>query len=114
MALTAKAERDALRNELVNSLKDILADHGATDVMLYKSNAFCFPVVGAEGGEYFATVTVTIPTGGRDGEAFDGYEMASAYQRHVAEMTAKAEKRAEEKARKAERDHMARMAKSTE
>lgn len=114
MALTAKAERDALRNELVKALADVLTAHGTADVMLYKSNAFCFPVVGAEGGEYFATVTVTIPTGGRDGEPFDGYEMAGAYQRHVAEMTAKAEKRAEEKARKAERDRKARAAKSTQ
>ena len=114
MALTAKAERDALRNEHVNSLMGALNAQGVADVMLYKSNAFCFPVVGAEGNEYFVTVTVTVPTGGRDGEPFDGYEMASAYQRHVAEMTAKAEKRAEEKARKAERDRKARAAKSTE
>jgi hypothetical protein len=47
---------------------------------------------------------VQIPTGTRDGEAYDGYEMAADYARKVEEKAAKAAKAAEEKARKIARD----------
>ena len=77
MATNTK-ERNALRAQLVTDFMAFLNERGE-DAMLGASNKIVFPVVGADGGEYFATVTIAIPTGGRDGEPFDGYALAEEY-----------------------------------
>ena len=49
-------------------------------------------------------MTVKVPTGSRDGEAYDGYAMAEEYRLKVAEKAEKARKAAEAKAKKIAKD----------
>lgn len=100
---TQKALRDALRNDITAQL---LAHYQKTepDAALTGSNVMMIPVIDAEGNEWYATITVSIPTGSRDGDAYDGYEEAKAYQLKVAQDAEKAAAKAKAKAEKAAKD----------
>ena len=95
--------RSNLREKITKEIFETLADSGE-DVMMTKSNQFCFPCVDENGGEWFARVTIEIPTGSReDHEPYDGYAMAETYQINLKEKAEKAEiekKKKEEKAKK--------------
>lgn len=94
MAKSVKAMRDAMRNEIVEKFAQFAME--SEDVGMIKSNAFNFPCVDAEGNEYFAVVTISIPTGGRD-EEYDGYGERQSYEMKCEE---KARKAAEAQAKK--------------
>ena len=64
------------------------------------SNEIAVPVVDSEGGEHFIVLTIKIPTGSRDGEAYDGYAAAEDY---TMRCNAKAAKQAEKERKAAER-----------
>ena len=68
------------------------------DVLQSGSNECVFPVVDDENNEKWIQIIVKIPTGGRDGEGFDGYGIAESYQLKLKE---KAEKKAEAEKKKA-------------
>jgi hypothetical protein len=76
------------------------------------SNEIAIAVVDAEGEDNFVTFTVKVPTGSRDGDAYDGYSMAQDYAMRQEEKKAKAEKAAAEKARKIARDEKMRQQKA--
>jgi hypothetical protein len=101
--MSKKATIDALRAEYVQQLITLLTEKGE-DVLVVGSNEIAIPVVDGENEEQYVVFKVQIPTGTRDGEAYDGYEMAADYARKVEEKAAKAAKAAEEKARKIARD----------
>lgn len=82
-------ETNALRETYVNLTKEMFANNGE-DVLQVASNRIAFPCVGSDGGEYFVTITVAIPTGSRDGEPYDGYGEAESYRLKVADKVAKA------------------------
>lgn len=111
MAVTKKQLRDNLRAKIVEDITKFLADRG-DEVLPTATNKFCFPCVDAEGNEEFCVVTVTIPTGSRDGEAYDGYGEAEAFKMAQAEKAEKAKEAAEAKAKKIERDKAQREAKA--
>ena len=73
------------------------------DVMLIESNQFCFPLVGVNGTELYARLTVSIPTGTK-GEPFNGYELAQDYVFRCEEAEAKAKEREAEKAKKIKKE----------
>jgi len=95
MKMSAKKERDLARGYVISKALELFASE-FDDVMLIESNQFCFPLVGANGTELYARLTVSIPTGAK-GEPFNGYELAQDYVFRCEEAEAKAKAKAEAK-----------------
>lgn len=74
------------------------------DILSTGSNEICVPIVGSDGEEGYVVLTFKIPKGSRDGEQYDGYEVAKDYAFHLEEKARKDKERAEAKAKKIERD----------
>lgn len=108
----SKVSRDALRNSYLERLTDFLRCSDE-EVLITGSNEFAVPCVDSEGNDEFIVVTVKVPTGSRDGDAYDGYSMAEDYSMKMAEKKAKAEEAAAKKAAKIERDKKMREAKKS-
>lgn len=94
-----KKEMENIRNEWVGVFKDFLKERGE-DVGYEKSNTLNFPVVSEEGNEYWVKVAVSVPTGGRDGEEYDGYAVREEYEMKEKEKAEKAKKKEEKKKKK--------------
>ena len=94
-----KKEMETVRNEWVKKFYDFLDGIGE-DVGNEKSNTLNFPVVSEEGNEYWVKVAVSVPTGGRDGEEYDGYAVREEYQMKEKEKEEKAKKKEEKKKKK--------------
>ena len=104
MAVSRKAERELIRKEYLEMVSKFLA-HAGEEVLIVKSNEIAIPVVGCEGNEDFLVLTFKVPTGANKGlEPYDGYALAEDYVHNLAEKEAKAKAKAEEKAKKIERD----------
>lgn len=98
----SKKANDALRASYVAKLIDRLkADE---DVLRVDSNKIAIPVVDCEGEDNWVIFTVTVPTGSRDGDIYDGYSEAESYAMKSAEKEAKAKEAAVKKAAKIARD----------
>ena len=111
MAKSKKQLHEELRARFMNSIKVFLESQGE-EVLLTNSNEYAVPCVDSEGNDEFAVIIIKIPTGSRDGEAYDGYGEAESYAMKVKEKTAKAKEKAEAKAKKIERDKAQREAKA--
>ena len=104
MASNLKQLCDNLRAQWFDIFKNFLEGQG-DEVLQTASNEFAIPVVDAEGGEHFIVVTVKVPTGSRDGDAYDGYAVAQDYAMKCEERKAKVEEKARKDAeRKAKKD----------
>lgn len=68
------------------------------------TNEFAIPTLDSEGNEQWVVIKVSVPTGTRDGDAYDGYNESDCYKAKVAEKAEKAKKLAEAKAKKVARD----------
>jgi hypothetical protein len=101
--MSKKATIDALREMYVNNIIEVLNAAGE-DVLRVGSNEVAIPVVDKEGEEQYVVFKVQIPSGSRDGDAYDGYAMAEDYAMKQKEKAEKAAKAAEEKAKKIARD----------
>ena len=88
------------REDVLAMLREFL-DNLGEEVMRESGNALVFPSTDDEGNELFVKVAVSIPRGGRDGEAYDGYAVAEDYKIHQEETALKREQRAKEKAERA-------------
>ena len=89
---------------IINTFKNFLEGQGE-EVLQTASNELAIPVVDTEGGEHFIVITVKVPTGSRDGDAYDGYAVAQDYAMKCEERKAKAEEKARKDAeRKAKKD----------
>ena len=102
-----KKTNDALRNQFLNIVSQIMAEKGE-EVLRVKANEIAIPCVDADGEDNWVVITVKVPTGSRDGDAYDGYGEAESYQMKVKEKAEKeaekAKKAAKEKAKKKEAD----------
>lgn len=104
MAVSRKAERELIRADFLDRVSKFLFE-GGEEVLRVKSNEIAIPVVGCEGNEDFLVINFKVPTGANKGtEPYDGYAIAEDYVHNLAEKEAKAKAKAEEKARKIERD----------
>lgn len=103
MAVSNKSLNDALRNKYLEIITKVLTECGE-EVLVTNSNEVTIPCVDANGNDKFAVFTIKIPTGSRDGEAYDGYALAEEYKAKQAEKIAKAQASAEAKAKKIARD----------
>ena len=78
MASNVKQLREAIKEEWRDFLEEVIQRRG-DETLRTASNEIAIPVVDAEGGEHFVVLTVKIPTGSRDGDAYDGYAVAEDY-----------------------------------
>lgn len=96
----SKASLDnAIRNEVMEVVKEALIKHFETDVLPISASEFTIAVVDAEDNEKFANLKVSIPRGTRiDGGymPYDGYGAAEDYKAEQEEKQAK-RKASEEK-----------------
>ena len=104
MATTSKKNlHDALRAKYIERVSEFLADAGE-EVLVTGSNEIALPCVDSEGNDEFIVITFKVPTGSRDGDAYDGYSMAEDFKMKTAEKAEKAKIAAEKKAKKIARD----------
>lgn len=96
---------NAIRNATLQEIVSALAP-SHDDVLQVDSGKVAFPCVDAEGNEKWAVIAVTVPSGSRDGEPFDGYAKAKEYAEHVKEQADK--KKAREEASKRKQEEAAR------
>ena len=104
MATTSKKSlHNALRAKYIESVSKFLADAGE-EVLVTGSNEIALPCVDSEGNDEFIVITFKVPTGSRDGDAYDGYSMAEDFKMKSAEKAEKAKIAAERKVKKIARD----------
>ena len=104
MATTSKKSlHDALRAKYIEHVSKFLADAGE-EVLVTGSNEIALPCVDSEGNDEFIVITFKVPTGSRDGDAYDGYSMAEDFKIKSAEKAEKAKIAAEKKAKKIAQD----------
>lgn len=96
-------EFDAIRTQFMGAVRSMF-EASKYDVLATGSQEFCIPVVNESGEEGYIVITFKIPKGSRDGEPYDGYEVAKDYAFHLEEKARKDKERAEAKAKKIERD----------
>ena len=99
MAKTAKVLNEEIKIRFLEGVSEHLTNVGE-EVLRVGSNEIALPVVDEDGNEKWLVLTFKVPTGSRDGDAYDGYSMAEAYQMKQAEKKAKAEAKAKESAKK--------------
>lgn len=98
MAKTLKSLNDELRALYMKRVHACLSQED--EVLVVGANELAVPVVDTEGNEKWIVLTVKVPTGSRDGDAYDDYAMAEDYQLKLTNKAAKAA----EKERKAAAD----------
>ena len=98
-----KSLHDALRAKYIERVSKFLADAGE-EVLVTGSNEIALPCVDSEGNDEFIVLTFKVPTGSRDGDAYDGYSMAEHFKIKSAEKAEKAKIAAEKKAKKIAQD----------
>ena len=100
MAKTVKAMNEEIKTNYLSMVGDYLANEAGEEVLRVGSNEIAMPVVDEAGNEKWVVVTFKIPTGSRDGDAYDGYSMAEDYKMNLAKKAAKAAEKEAEAARK--------------
>ena len=98
MARTQKSLNDELRAMYLERVHTCLS--AEDEVLVVGANELAVPVVDTDGNEKWIVLIVKIPTGSRDGDAYDGYAMAEDY---CLRQKAKTEKAAERARKTAER-----------
>ena len=101
---TEKTLCENLRAFHLNKIIKMYESHN-DEVLRTASNEIAIPVVDSENNERYIVITVKVPTGSRDGDAYDGYAIAEDYAMKCAERKAKAEEKARKSAeRKSKKD----------
>ena len=98
MAKTQKSLNDELRAMYLARVSECLSQED--EILVVGANELAVPVVDTEGNEKWIVLTVKVPTGSRDGDAYDGYAMAEDYKMR---QDAKATKAKERERKTAER-----------
>jgi hypothetical protein len=106
MAKTAKVLNEEIKVRFLDGVSEHLTNAGE-EVLRVGSNEIALPVLDSEDNEKWLVLTFKVPTGSREGDAYDGYSMAEDYAMKCAERVAKAEakaqKAAKDKAKRAEK-----------
>lgn len=100
---TNKVLNDKLREKYLEIISKVMGEVGE-EVLRTNSNEIAFPCVDEEGNDKYVVLTVKVPTGSRDGEAYDGYSMAEDYAIKCKNKADAAEKKKAEKEKKIARD----------
>lgn len=107
MAKTTKVLNEEIKIRFLEGVSEHLTNVGE-EVLRVGSNEIALPVVDDDGNEKWLVLTFKVPTGSRDGDAYDGYSMAEDYAIKCKNKAETAEKKAKEKAKKIVRDEKAR------
>ena len=113
MSVSNKFLNDQLRENYLQVLSDALTGKGE-EVLRVGSNELALPCLDSAGNEKFIVVTVKVPTGSRDGDAYDGYSMAEDWEIKCKNKAETAKKKEAEKAKKIAKDQKAREKKAKE
>ena len=101
--MTKKEAIDNLRNKtLARVIKFLTMEE--EQVEQTKSGTVMFPTIDELGNECFVTITIQIPKGSRDGEAYDGYAEAANYALETAQKQEEKLVKEEQKQKKIARD----------
>jgi hypothetical protein len=111
MAKTKKQLHKELRAKYMQSVVAYLTEQGE-EVLQTGSQEIAIPCVDSEGNDEYLVITFKVPTGSRDGDAYDGYSMAEDYAINVRQQAEKAEKTKAEKAKKIAKDEAMRKQKA--
>lgn len=111
MAKSKKQLHEALRAKYMGAIMDYLKAQDE-EVLVTGSQEIALPCVDEEGNDEFIVITFKVPTGSRDGDAYDGYSVADDYRMREAEKAEKAKVAAEKKARQIAKDKAMREAKA--
>lgn len=103
MAKTKTQLHEGIRSKFMEAIAKLLTEQGE-EVLRTNSNEIAIPTLDEEGNEEFLVLVFKVPTGSRDGEAYDGYSMAEDYAMKVREKAEKAEKAKADKEKKIARD----------
>jgi dihydrofolate reductase len=103
MAKTKKILHEEIRAKYMAMLSNYLAEQ-EEEVLVVGSNEIAIPCLDSEGNDEYMVITFKVPTGSRDGDAYDGYSMAEDYAIKVREQVAKAEKAKADKEKKIAKD----------
>lgn len=103
MAKTKKVLHEEIRNKYMTMLSQFLAEQ-EEEVLVVGSNEIAIPCLDSEGNDEYMVITFKVPTGSRDGDAYDGYSMAEDYAMKVREQAEKAEKAKADKEKKIAKD----------
>lgn len=100
---TNKVLNDKLREKYLEIISKAMNDIGE-EVLRTNSNEIAFPCVDEEGNDKYVVLTIKVPIGSRDGDAYDGYSMAEDYAIKCKTKAENAEKKKKEKEKKIARD----------
>lgn len=100
--MTTKSLNDTLRAHYMEMVLNALST--TDEVLTTNSNEFAIPCVDEDGNDKYVVLKFSVPTGSRDGDAYDGYAAAEDYKLKVAERAQKAKESAEKKAKKIAKD----------
>jgi hypothetical protein len=103
MAKTKAQLHEGIRNKFMEAITNLLTEQGE-EILRTNSNEIAIPTLDEDGNEEFLVLVFKVPTGSRDGDAYDGYSMAEDYALKVREKAEKAEKAKAEKEKKIARD----------
>ena len=103
MAKTKKVLHEEIRAKFMKLVSDCLAEKDE-EILVVGSNEIAIPCLDSEGNDEYMVITFKVPTGSRDGDAYDGYSMAEDYAMKVREQAEKAETAKAEKEKKIARD----------
>jgi hypothetical protein len=87
----------------METIVNLLTEQGE-EVLRTNSNEIAIPTLDEDGNEEFLVLVFKVPTGSRDGDAYDGYSMAEDYAMKVREKAEKAEKAKADKEKKIAKD----------
>lgn len=111
MATSKKSLNEKLRVKYMEMVGEFLTNEGE-EILLTGSNEYAIPCVDEDGNDEFVVVTFKVPTGSRDGDPYDGYEMAEEYRMKCEAKAEKAKESAKKKAEKMAKDKAIREAKA--
>lgn len=112
MAKSKKQLHETLRNQFMKAVVEYLEKELGEEVLRTGSNEVAIPCVDEEGNDEYLVITFKVPTGSRDGDAYDGYSMAEDYAMKQRAAAEKAEKAKAEKAKKIAKDEAMRKQKA--
>lgn len=90
MAKSVKVMKEEKKAEYLSILTKCLTEQGE-QVMQTGSGEVAFPIVLENGDECFITLKMSIPSGSRNGEEYDGFAMADSYKITCQQRAEKAE-----------------------
>ena len=99
MTKTVKVMNEEIKTNYLSLISDYLENENGEEVLRVGSNEIAMPIVDEAGNEKWMVLIFKIPTGSRDGDAYDGYSMAEDYKMKCEKKEA-AKQKAKEKAKK--------------